>query len=228
LCEAGDVAAVAAALAEDAVLSAALEALPAGADAELLPPPLHKAEDRSGRTCLLYAARGGHLEVLQQLRTAGTDLLLRDRDSRSALAYAARRGHVVVAAWLLDAGLAAAQCDMHGLTPLHQAVLAKSTPVVELLLARGADPCARDSNGLTAYKLAKRFLPPDLPDSRSVLAELQRFIKLLPQEQQVAAGLASAAAGFAEVPAPAPPAPAPPAPAPPPTAPDPATSVSIE
>jgi hypothetical protein len=212
LCEAGDVAAVAAALADDKALGESGEAL--------LPPALHLSEDRSNRTCLLYAARGGCLEVLQLLRAAGADLATRDRDSRSALAYAARRGHSGVAAWLLDVGLSAKQSDMHGLTPLHQAVLAKSAPMVELLLARGADPCARDSNGLTAYKLAKRFLPPDQAESRSVLSELQRFLKTLPLEQQAAAGLTSAAGGNDLTSPPPPPPPAPAAGAP--------ISVSIE
>ena len=132
--------------------------------------------------------------MLQQLLTAGCELDTRDRDSRSALAYAARRGHAAVVGFLLDKGLAAAQSDMHGLTPLHQAVLAKSGAVAELLLQRGADVCARDSNGLTAYKLAKRFLPPDMPESRAVLAALQEHIKALPVEKQVEAGYSSAAA----------------------------------
>ncbi len=81
---------------------------------------------------------------------------------------------------------------MHGLSPLHQAVLAKSPEMAEVLLRAGADVLARDSNGLTAYKLAKRFLCVEIPASRDVLVVLQQWIKALPSSaSQIAAGMSS-------------------------------------
>ena len=147
------------------------------------------ATDRSGRTGLLYAARGGSMNVVEALVAAGTDVFVIDKDARSALAYASRRGHTELGRWLLAKGLAAAQCDVHGLTPLHQAVLAKSPAMAEALLEAGADVVARDSNGLTPYRLAKRFLSSDSSASKAVLIVLQNHIKTLCREEQLAAGM---------------------------------------
>jgi hypothetical protein len=52
--------------------------------------------DKSGRTGLLYAGRGGQLEVVQFLVRAGCAVGSYDKDARNALVYAARRGHVEV------------------------------------------------------------------------------------------------------------------------------------
>lgn len=146
------------------------------------------AMDRSGRTGLLYAGRGGQLPVVQLLVRAGCVISSHDKDARNALAYAARRGHVEVASWLLEQGLSVNTSDVHGLTPLHQAVLGRHTAVSELLLKAGADLRARDSNGNTPYKLAKRFLNEDSPDSKAVLYCLQKWMRALSQDEQRAAG----------------------------------------
>jgi hypothetical protein len=166
------------------------------------PAALTQARDRSGRTAVLYAARGGSLACIRLLCEHGSDFAAKDRDARSALAYASRRGHVEVAGWLLASGLKAAQCDVHGLTPLHQAVLAKSPAVAELLLSSGADITAKDSNGLTPFKLAKRFLSMESPESRDVLLCLQEHVKGLSPEDRARAGATEARVGGA-APAPA-------------------------
>jgi len=144
--------------------------------------------DRSGRTGILYAGRGGQLPVVQLLVRAGCPLAACDKDARNALAYAARRGHVEVASWLLSQGVSVNSCDVHGLSPLHQAVLGRHTAVAELLLKAGADLRAKDSNGNTPYRLAKRFLTDESPDSRAVLLCLQRWLRSLSSEDQVSAG----------------------------------------
>jgi len=165
-----------------------VKALLKAAEEEGLKDALVSAQDRSGRSAVLYAARGGTLDTLSFLLSQGADIQARDKDARSALAYAARRGHVDVGSWLLASGLQADQSDVHGLTPLHQAVLAKSGPMTELFLCSGADVTAQDSNGLTPYKLAKRFLSMESPESRGVLISLQEFISKLSEQQRVLAG----------------------------------------
>ncbi len=138
--------------------------------ADEAPLPLVKCVDRSGRSAVLYASRGGSLGIVKLLCEAGGDFHAVDKDARSALAYAARRGHVEIAGWLLASGLVASQSDVHGLTPLHQAVLAKSPAMTELLLSSGADCTARDSNGLTPFMLARRFFSSTTdPKSKLVL-----------------------------------------------------------
>lgn len=144
--------------------------------------------DRSNRTGILYAGRGGQLPIVQLLVRAGCPLGACDKDARNALAYAARRGHVEVASWLLSQGVSVNSCDVHGLSPLHQAVLGRHTAVAELLLKAGADLRAKDSNGNTPYRLAKRFLTDESADSRAVLLCLQRWLKALSSEDQLSAG----------------------------------------
>jgi hypothetical protein len=167
---------------EDGDLAHVREALASG----VVPGPT--VTDRSGRTGLLYAGRGGQLPVIQFLVKAGCPLLSSDKDARNALAYAARRGHVEVASWLLAQGLPVTSCDVHGLTPLHQAILGRHTAASELLLKAGADLRARDSNGNTPYRLAKKFLTEDSPDSKSVLLCLQKWMRAMSKDEQEAAG----------------------------------------
>jgi ankyrin repeat protein len=136
-----------------------------------------RAEDKSGRTALLYAARGGKLAVCQFLMKVGADLDACDKDGRNALHYAARRGNCEVACWLLDNGASVSSTDAHALTPLHQATLGKAPAMVELLLRRGADLHARDANGHTAFKLAKRFEADDNPASKATIRALLQWAK---------------------------------------------------
>jgi ankyrin repeat protein len=144
--------------------------------------------DKSGRTGLLYAGRGGQLKIVQSLVRAGCPVTSYDKDARNALAYAARRGHVEVASWLISQGVSPNAADIHGLTPLHQAVLGRHTAVCELLLGASADLKVRDSNGNTAYKLAKRFGADDRDDSRAVLLCLRARLKSMTNDEQLAAG----------------------------------------
>jgi len=144
--------------------------------------------DKSGRTGLLYAGRGGQLKIVQSLVRAGCPVTSYDKDARNALAYAARRGHVEVASWLISQGVSPNAADIHGLTPLHQAVLGRHTAVCELLLAASADLKVRDSNGNTAYKLAKRFGADDRDDSRAVLLCLESRLKTMTIDEQIASG----------------------------------------
>jgi hypothetical protein len=144
--------------------------------------------DKSGRTGLLYAGRGGQLEIVQALVRAGCPVGSYDKDARNALVYAARRGHVEVASWLLSQGVSPNSSDVHGLTPLHQAVLGRHTAVCELLLAAGADLQMRDSNGNTPYRLAKRFGADGREASRALLLCLRHRLGAMTREAQLAAG----------------------------------------
>jgi hypothetical protein len=139
------------------------------------------ARDTAGRPAIAYAARGGALDVLQELVRRGDALDSVDGEARSALMYACRRGHTGTAAWLLGRGCDPLQVDVHGLTALHQAVLGRSPATVELLLqpAEGRPSpaallSARDCNGTSPPELAGRFLSPAVPEEKLLLTCLRR------------------------------------------------------
>jgi hypothetical protein len=169
-----DAAAKAAALAaffkacEDGDLRRAADFIKAGADPAAV-------EAKSGRTALLYAARGGRLAMCQFLVKQGADLRASDKDGRDALHYAARRGHTDLGAWLLAQGLSVTSTDVHALTALHQATLGKSPAMCELLLGAGAELFAKDANGNTAFKLAKRFETDADANSKGTVVVLMRW-----------------------------------------------------
>src|SRR5438105_4623887 len=67
------------------------------------------ARDQFGNTALIYAAAGGHADVLRLLLRAGADPALRNEAGADALERATSAGHGDAAALLLSAGSAALQ-----------------------------------------------------------------------------------------------------------------------
>lgn len=149
-------------------------------------------EDKIGRTPLLYAARGGRLRVCQHLVRLGADVLSSDRDGRNALHYSARRGHTDVARWFIGQGLSVARTDVHALTPLHQATLGKNAAMVDMLLRAGSDLHARDANGCTPFKLAKRFEHDASESGKAVVECLLAWDAALRAQQEIARETAAA------------------------------------
>jgi uncharacterized protein len=136
--------------------------LDAGADANV-------AESNMGQTPLMWAAEGGHSEIVQLLIDHGADVTKTTRASAdklpntcricawkpspggfTALMYAARSGDVQTARLLLEAG-----ADINKSTAEHgnALVIASASSREDLalfLLKAGADPDSKDENGVTA------------------------------------------------------------------------------
>ncbi len=125
--------------------------------------------DRSGRTPLHHAALGGHVGVVDFLRSRGADLNAMDDRGETPLHAAARRFKTPVAEVLLAGGAAVDARNKAGQTPLILlAASAKDseeidTQLVEfakVLLKYGCDVGARDPSGATALDAAvERELP---------------------------------------------------------------------
>ncbi|MGY8813816.1 MAG: ankyrin repeat domain-containing protein [Gammaproteobacteria bacterium] len=136
--------------------------LDAGADANI-------AESNMGLTALMWAAEGGHSEIVQLLIDNGADVTKTTKASAdklpntcricawkpspggfTALMYAARGGDVQTARLLLEAG-----ADINQFTAEHgnSLVLASASGHENLalfLLASGSDTESKDENGVTA------------------------------------------------------------------------------
>src|SRR4051794_10149846 len=113
-----------------------------------------------GFTALHYPAffgRGEAAEASRALLGAGADVNARSENPFAVLPIhsAVAGGHDDVVAVLIDAGADVNATQRHGWTPLHGAAQIGSLASVERLLAAGADPAARNDDGVTAADLAQ-------------------------------------------------------------------------
>jgi ankyrin repeat protein len=109
--------------------------------------------EQGGFTPLLFAVRGGHLAVVEELLSAGADVNDRAADGTSALVIASHSGHRDLAIVLLDKG-ADPNANGSGYSALHIAIRRGDLDVVKALIARGADPNARLLQATAARRLS--------------------------------------------------------------------------
>ncbi|HEY9231514.1 MAG TPA: ankyrin repeat domain-containing protein [Blastocatellia bacterium] len=113
-------------------------------------------DSRLSTTVLMYAAKEGHADIVQELLNAGAKLDAKDNDGDTALMYAAIDGRVDVVRALFNAGANVNAVNNRGDTPLLAAALRGRTEVVRLLLVAGdADVNAKNQKGQTALSLAE-------------------------------------------------------------------------
>ncbi|MBP1634624.1 MAG: uncharacterized protein H6Q10_1198 [Acidobacteria bacterium] len=118
--------------------------------------PVNAVTD-AGVTPLLAACAAGNVETAAALMARGADPNLRDASGRQPLTLAARAGDEGLVKRMLEAGarpVAGSTSDRR--SALHVAAAAGYGSIVRLLLAAGADPEAKDSQGLTPLALAVR------------------------------------------------------------------------
>lgn len=129
--------------------------------------------DAAGRTALHYAAADGNVEAVLQHLKSGIEPSAPDEDGWTPLHFAAQASAVDVARLLLDAGARVDARDSHGNTPLFRAVFVSQGRgnLITLLRARGADPAASNSHGVSPASLSRtianydvRQFFADLPD----------------------------------------------------------------
>jgi ankyrin repeat protein len=106
--------------------------LKAGAD-------LH-AKDRGGRTVLMYAAKGGHPEVVRRILDRKADIEEEDNQGETALYHAAREGRATVIDLLAGAGARVNRTSRSYETPLMVAAQAGQSAAIAALLRAGAKP----------------------------------------------------------------------------------------
>ena len=116
-------------------------------------------DDRLAKT-LIYAARDGHGDFVEQLLRRGSPKA--DGAVQAALAAALAAGREATARRLLEAGANTDRKDANGQPPLQRAIAGGNTSAVELLLAYGADPNATDGNGKPALLLAAELGQADI------------------------------------------------------------------
>jgi len=121
------------------------------------------AED--GRTCLMTAAWGNHLNICRLLIDKGADIEAKGSNGWIPLHSAAYQGLIEIARLLCDHGADIEARDDNGLRPLHYAARYDNISVVkELIEVRNADVNARNDDGGTALRIARVHSHADIAD----------------------------------------------------------------
>ncbi|XP_069495205.1 M-phase phosphoprotein 8 isoform X2 [Ambystoma mexicanum] len=127
-------------------------------------------EDSSGMTLVMFAAAGGHDDILRLLVKKGSKINSRQKNGTTALIHAAEKNFLTSAAILLDAGAYVNIQQNNGETALMKACKRGNSDVVRLMIEAGAD-CntlskhqnsalhfAKQSNNVLVYELLKSHL----------------------------------------------------------------------
>jgi ankyrin repeat protein len=115
---------------------------------------------------LMFAALGGHEEILKTLIRKGADV---NKTGWTPLHYAATRGHVNIIKLLLEKHAYIDAESPNKTTPLMMAALYGTFNAVKLLTEEGADVLLKNEQGMTALDFAVRG---KRPDSTAYLAKL--------------------------------------------------------
>jgi ankyrin repeat protein len=112
------------------------------------------AKTYDGKTALMGATRGGHVEIVQALLANGAEVNAKDNEGMTPLFKVQK---IEVAQALLDKGADVNANNNYNWTPLMYAAQDGHNAVIQLLLTKGAKISAKDGQGRTALmKAAER------------------------------------------------------------------------
>ncbi|KAM8740611.1 ankyrin repeat domain-containing protein 16 [Acanthopagrus schlegelii] len=112
---------------------------------------------RSGDTLLHYAARHGHLDVVEYLvQRVGMDVEVYNNDYKRPLHEAASMSHQDCVSYLLREGAKVDSLKKADWTPLMMACTRRNLAVIQELLCHGADPALRNKDGWNSFHIACR------------------------------------------------------------------------
>lgn len=112
---------------------------------------------RSGDTLLHYAARHGHLDIVEYLiKRLGLDVEVCNNDYKRPLHEAASMGHKACVVYLLHEGAKVDCLKRADWTPLMMACTRRNLDVIQELLSHGADPQLRNKDGWNSLHIACR------------------------------------------------------------------------
>ncbi|XP_030006470.1 ankyrin repeat domain-containing protein 16 [Sphaeramia orbicularis] len=112
---------------------------------------------RSGDTLLHYAARHGHLDIVEYLiNQVGMDVEVYNNDYKRPLHEAASMGHQACVSYLLRQGAKVDSLKKADWTPLMMACTRRNLSVIQELLSHGASLALKNKDGWNAFHIACR------------------------------------------------------------------------
>ncbi|KAM6962015.1 ankyrin repeat domain-containing protein 16 [Tautogolabrus adspersus] len=112
---------------------------------------------RSADTLLHYAARHGHLDVVEYLvKQVGMDVEVCNNDYKRPLHEAASMSHQECVSYLLREGAKVDSLKKADWTPLMMACTRRNLHVIQELLCHSADPSLRNKDGWNSFHIACR------------------------------------------------------------------------
>ncbi|PSF35189.1 hypothetical protein C7H19_17565 [Aphanothece hegewaldii CCALA 016] len=151
---------------------------------------------RFGRTPLMYAAAGGHSEIVQTLLQLGADANDQDTIAYTPLALASENNHLAVVRLLVSAGADVNQAVAYGNTPLILACTAGAVEIAEMLLTHGASITQTNRDGETVLMKAAKVS--SLPLVR-LLIEHGADVNAVSKERKTAIAEAAGASHYVQV-----------------------------
>ncbi|XP_028307322.1 ankyrin repeat domain-containing protein 16 [Gouania willdenowi] len=112
---------------------------------------------RCGDSLLHYAARHGHLDIVQFLiEQLGMDVEVYNNDYKRPLHEAASMSHTECVQYLLQVGAKVDSLKKADWTPLMMACTRRNLEVIQELLSHGADPTLSNKDGWNSFHIACR------------------------------------------------------------------------
>ncbi|XP_077565469.1 ankyrin repeat domain-containing protein 16 isoform X1 [Stigmatopora nigra] len=111
----------------------------------------------SGDTLVHYAARHGHLDILDYLlKEVGTNVEVYNNDYKRPLHEAASMSHLACVSYLLQMGAMVDSLKKADWTPLMMACTRRNLSVIRELMDYSADPFLKNKDGWNAFHIACR------------------------------------------------------------------------
>ena len=105
--------------------------------------------NHKGDTLLMLASYHGHVEAVKVLLEHNADPEIRNDNGQSPIAGAAFKGDLV------EGGAQVEGASFDGRTALMMAAMFNRGEIIDYLISKGADPKAKDANGITALDAAR-------------------------------------------------------------------------
>ena len=127
-------------------------------------PQLIYSTDENGKTPLIYAVSGGHIDLVAFLLSKGAilDREFISNNGGTLLHMAASKGLKDLCGRLIESNFDVRAKDRYGLTPLHMAALTGQKEVADLLISKGAELNALSKSAWTPLRCAREMAHSEL------------------------------------------------------------------